>query len=273
MPINNFDDGQINYEAEKEQPQKSNKGIVAVMIALSVLIVLVLGVIVFMFFGNYMDIKLPFGEEETTAEPTTAQVTTTAAPTTEETTAEADLEVPYVVGMTASDAYDTLNYYGVKYTISREYSEDVEVDHVISQTPEGGTIKSSEKVVVVISKGIDNPPTTSPSSTSPSTPKKSDKNSSAQKNGDYILNGSDSRYISANEVRMLSENKMTLALNEIYARHGRQFVTPEIQAYFNSKSWYHGTIPAANFDEGSLSTIERANVNTIVSVMQEFGYR
>ena len=29
-----------------------------------------------------------------------------------------------------------------------------------------------------------------------------------------------------------------MAINELYARHGRVFATPEIAAYFQSKSWY-----------------------------------
>lgn len=274
MPVNNFDNRQMNFQPQQqyEPPKKSNKGLIAILIVLSVVVMLALGLILYMFFNNYMGFNL-FGRREIPTEPTTEQITTTAVPTTEEPTTEADLEVPNVVGLSSSDAYDKLNHYGVKYTISREYSDDVAVDHVISQSPTGGTIKRSEKVTIYISKGVDNPPTTTPSSTSSSSEKKNENSSSTQKSGDYILSGSDSRYISASEVRVLSKDEMTLALNEIYARHGRMFVTPEIQAYFNSKSWYRGTIPAASFNEGVLSTIERSNVNTIVSVMQEFGYR
>lgn len=270
MPTNYFDDGQIN-SAPTQRPKKSNRGLVAVIIVISVLILIVLGLIGFMLFGKNSGIRL-FGGEATTAEPTTSQVTTAPHPT-EQATTETELEVPDVVGLSAEDAYDKLNSGGVKYTVSREYSKDVPVDHVISQSPSGGVIKSSEKLIVYISKGVDNPKTTVPSSAAPTNASKNSQNSGREKDGDYILSGSDSRYIKKSEVRSLSRKEMTLALNEIYARHGRQFNTAEIQEYFNGKSWYHGTIPAGSFDENSLTEIERANVNTIVSVMQEYGYR
>ena len=54
-----------------------------------------------------------------------------------------------------------------------------------------------------------------------------------------------------------------LARNEIYARHGRKFIDTQIQAYFNSKSWYHGTVEAADFDASVLSSIERTNISFI----------
>lgn len=40
---------------------------------------------------------------------------------------------------------------------------------------------------------------------------------------EYILRGSDSRYIDVNEISHMSKAELRLARNEIYARHGRQF--------------------------------------------------
>ena len=39
-----------------------------------------------------------------------------------------------------------------------------------------------------------------------------------------------------------------MAINEIYARHGRKFDTPEIRAYFENQKWYKGTIDPGDFD-------------------------
>jgi hypothetical protein len=50
--------------------------------------------------------------------------------------------------------------------------------------------------------------------------------------------------------------------NEIFARHGRTFKDPHIQSYFASQEWYH---PDPKFDLGSLTPIERKNVNTILA--------
>lgn len=80
---------------------------------------------------------------------------------------------------------------------------------------------------------------------------------------EYLIPGSDSRYITEADLKDLSWEQCCLARNEIFARHGRMFQTPEIASYFNSKSWYHGTIAAASFSETVLNEYERANVNYI----------
>ena len=69
-----------------------------------------------------------------------------------------------------------------------------------------------------------------------------------RKDGDYILEGSDSRYITEKEVENLSEAERRLAKNEIYARHGRMFDSADLQDYFESKSWYKGTVQPSDFD-------------------------
>jgi hypothetical protein len=71
----------------------------------------------------------------------------------------------------------------------------------------------------------------------------------------------------------MDEQELTLALNEIYARHGRRFNSAELQKYFDAQSWYHGTISPDRFDDNVLTETEEANVRTILSVMAEKGYR
>ena len=80
---------------------------------------------------------------------------------------------------------------------------------------------------------------------------------------DYLLPDSDSRYLSDADLSGLSHEQLCFARNEIYARHGRQFKTPQIAAYFNSKSWYHGTISPASFNEGVFNQYEKANISLI----------
>ena len=82
--------------------------------------------------------------------------------------------------------------------------------------------------------------------------------------GDYLIPGSDSRYVTEADLEKLSWQQCTLARNEIYARHGRKFATKEIADYFNSKSWYSGTIEPTAFSESLLSEIERSNVSYIM---------
>lgn len=82
--------------------------------------------------------------------------------------------------------------------------------------------------------------------------------------GDYLIPDSDSRYITEADLKNLSWEQCCLARNEIFARHGRLFVTTEIANYFSSKSWYKGTVSAANFSESVLNEFEKANVNYII---------
>lgn len=81
--------------------------------------------------------------------------------------------------------------------------------------------------------------------------------------GSYILEGSDTRYISSDELLYLSENELCLARNEIYARHGRVFEDDDIRNYFLSQSWYNGTIAPEDFREDMLSEVEKHNIEKI----------
>ena len=71
----------------------------------------------------------------------------------------------------------------------------------------------------------------------------------------------------------MSKEKLTLALNEIYARYGLMFNTTSVQKYFNSKDWYVPSIKPGHFDYSQFNDYERHNVDTIVNYMKEKGYR
>lgn len=90
-------------------------------------------------------------------------------------------------------------------------------------------------------------------------------NSNVQPAADYILPDSDKRYLTESDLSGLSWESLTLARNEIYARHGRMFITPEISAYFNAQAWYHGTVPGNQFSESVFNEYEKANVNFILN--------
>lgn len=80
---------------------------------------------------------------------------------------------------------------------------------------------------------------------------------------DYILPDSDSRYLTDSDVRGLSANELMLARNEIYARHGRKFKDSELQNYFNSKSWYRGTVDPDDFSTDVFNEYENKNLEMI----------
>ena len=93
-----------------------------------------------------------------------------------------------------------------------------------------------------------------------------DEEQDSSTDGDYILEGSDSRYITEKEVENLSDADRRLAKNEIYARHGRIFDSADLKDYFESKSWYKGTVQPNDFDESVLNKYEKANIDLISSM-------
>ena len=80
---------------------------------------------------------------------------------------------------------------------------------------------------------------------------------------EYILPDSDTRRIAESDLETLSEEELRLARNEIYARRGRKFDDESLTNYFESKSWYRGTIEPSDFTEELLSEIEKYNATFI----------
>ena len=94
--------------------------------------------------------------------------------------------------------------------------------------------------------------------------------------GDYILPDSSTREYSDSELRDLTDKEVIYAINEIYARKGRIFTGEEFKRYFESKSWYRGTIPAEEFDANQnarFNDTERANINKLVRIAEARGLR
>lgn len=88
----------------------------------------------------------------------------------------------------------------------------------------------------------------------------------------YILSDSSSRYYSKEELNKLSDYDLQMAINEIYARHGRKFDTKSIREYFEGKSWYRGTISPADFDKNESSYFnqyEKANKDLMAKIRAE----
>lgn len=80
---------------------------------------------------------------------------------------------------------------------------------------------------------------------------------------EYILVNSSASLLTQADMDGLSAEELRLAINEIYARHGRKFKDQELQNYFNARGWYHGAIEPDAFDESLLSDIEKQNVQLL----------
>lgn len=80
---------------------------------------------------------------------------------------------------------------------------------------------------------------------------------------EYILPDSSRSYLTDGEISTLTDDELQMAINEIYARHGRRFQDSGIQAYFDEKSWYLGTTDPDSFDESVLSDVELTNIQVL----------
>ncbi len=124
--------------------------------------------------------------------------------------------------------------------------------------------ESEERTMPTVSQNEpDTVPTVSQTETTPTT---------VALNNDFVLPDSSIRVLDKSELAGLTAEQCRIARNEIYAKHGRMFDDAGLQNYFNSCSWYHGTIPADRFSDTMLSDIEIQNRNLIVSYEKEKGY-
>lgn len=80
---------------------------------------------------------------------------------------------------------------------------------------------------------------------------------------EYIFYDSDSRFLTNAELERCDFNALRIARNEIYARRGRCFSDEELQEYFESTSWYEGTIAPEDFDESVFNKYEKKNLKKI----------
>lgn len=85
---------------------------------------------------------------------------------------------------------------------------------------------------------------------------------------EYILYASNKRVLQENEYKQLNAADLRLAINEIYARHGRQYDTTDLNEYFSQKSWYHPQYSKSEFDQIEnqiLNSYEKENLKLLSS--------
>lgn len=80
----------------------------------------------------------------------------------------------------------------------------------------------------------------------------------------YLMPDSADRYLEASDLEGYSHDEIQLIINEIYARHGREFKTQENITYFSAQDWYEPVSDKS--DEaivGEFNAFERANVELL----------
>lgn len=93
---------------------------------------------------------------------------------------------------------------------------------------------------------------------------KADENSA-----EYIFPDSDKKYLSEEEIRSLSADKLYIGRNEVFARHGYIFKDPNLKQHFESTSWYQGTVTGDQFNMSVFNEYERKNVELIKAIEDE----
>lgn len=80
----------------------------------------------------------------------------------------------------------------------------------------------------------------------------------------FLFAYSDTSKIPQRELEKLTQRELSIARNEIYARHGHAFDSVELQEYFDEKDWYsnHGK----KYDYTTFPDIEKENIDTIKEV-------
>lgn len=86
----------------------------------------------------------------------------------------------------------------------------------------------------------------------------------------YLIEGSESRVVSEEEISSLNQTALTMAIKEIYARRGVIFNDATIQAYFEGKNWYAGSIPENDFQDTRLNEVELMNIEILQNCIDNY---
>ena len=174
----------------------------------------------------------------------------------------------YIKEENYAQAVTTLNSWKTDVTALKKTIDDKKAAEQAKAESEAESKRAAESKAAE-SKAAESKAAESKKNQTTETKKDSSKNNSSSSNSsassDYVLPGSSSQYLSASDVKNLSSYQLMIARNEIYARHGRKFNDSELQAYFNGKSWYKGTVNPEDFSTSVFNDYEIKNIQLIQS--------
>ena len=179
----------------------------------------------------------------------------------------------YIKEENYAQAVTTLNSWKTDVTASKKTIDDKKAAEQAKAESEAESKRAAESKAAeskaAESKAAESKKNQTTETKKDSSKKDSSKNNSSSSNSsassDYVLPGSSSQYLSASDVKNLSSYQLMIARNEIYARHGRKFNDSELQAYFNGKSWYKGTVNPEDFSTSVFNDYEIKNIQLIQS--------
>lgn len=78
-----------------------------------------------------------------------------------------------------------------------------------------------------------------------------------------IFPDSSESYLSEEDAKMLSDEELRYAINEIYARNGYVFKDEGLRKYYEKYDWYVKAVDAGNFSMDSFNPVEKANLEVL----------
>ena len=87
----------------------------------------------------------------------------------------------------------------------------------------------------------------------------------------FILPQSGSQYLTQDDLAGMTPQLLCYARNEIFARNGRTFLSPELQMYFDDRYWYTPLYSPEQFSFDMLSSIEQANADLLLAAEEAAG--
>ena len=92
-----------------------------------------------------------------------------------------------------------------------------------------------------------------------------------------VFPNSSTEEISEEEIKKLTDEQLRYAINEIWARHGYIFSTPEILKYYRQFDWYEEKVPSSEWNKNGqnyyLNDIEKTNINRMTKERDSRGYQ
>lgn len=82
-----------------------------------------------------------------------------------------------------------------------------------------------------------------------------------------------SRLLTKEELENMNQTDLSIARNEMFARHGRAFTEPFLQGIFTAKNWYTPLYDGNQFQYAFFNNWERMNLDAIAAIETARGYR
>lgn len=80
----------------------------------------------------------------------------------------------------------------------------------------------------------------------------------------YLMSDSADRYLEVSDIEGYSRDEIQMIINEIYAKHGREFHTQENIDYFSAQDWYEPVLGKSDEEiANEFNAYEKANVELL----------